>query len=104
MGKFYLHRGNKLVATGLCPDGDEPLQAIDGMEYGLGDPPPEIVPEIIEIAPSYDQLRAREYPTLGDQLDALWKLLGPTAPKGSDAAQVFQAIQNVKQRHPKPGP
>jgi len=102
MGKFYVHRGNKLIATGVCPDGDEPLQAIDGMEYGLGDPPPNIRPEIVIPVPDYRDQRIRGYPTIGDQLDALWKLLGPTAPQGSEAKAVFAQIQAVKAKYPKP--
>lgn len=102
MGKFYLHRGNKLISVGVCPDGSEALQAIDGMEYGLGDPPEHIQPEIITPVPAYDEKRLREYPTIGDQLDALWKLLGPTAPQNSDARDIFSRIQSVKAKYPKP--
>ena len=102
MGKFYLHRGSKLIATGVCPDGQEHLQAIDGMEYGLGDPPPEIQPEIVEQAVTYADRRRMEYPPIGDQLDALWSILGPGLPPQSPAGAIYEAIQSVKRKCPKP--
>ena len=52
----------------------------------------EIVrPEI----PDYYAKRRAEYPSLGDQLDAMWK-------GGQEAAAMQQKIQEVKNRHPKP--
>lgn len=101
MGKFYLYRGTKLVSQGECPDGQEALQAIDGLEYGLGTPPPHIQPEIIEPAPTYEDRRRWEYPPVGDQLDALWKLFGATAPQGSDARRIYEQVLAVKAKHPK---
>lgn len=104
MGKFYLHRGNKLIGIGSCPDGMESAQAVDGLEFGLGDPPPNIRPEIVVPVETYDMKRVREYPRIGDQLDALWKLFGPTAPAGSEAKTVFDQIVAVKAKYPKPNP
>lgn len=45
--------------------------------------------------------RAKEYPPIGDQLDALWKLFGPSAPSGSEAALLFGKIEQVKNKFPK---
>jgi len=43
---------------------------------------------------AYKQLRAREYPPIGDQLDALWK--------GGDAAtEMLVKVQAVKTKYPK---
>jgi len=43
---------------------------------------------------AYKQLRAREYPPIGDQLDALWK--------GGDAAtEMLAKVQAVKTKYPK---
>jgi hypothetical protein len=43
----------------------------------------------------YQRQRAPEYPSIGDQLDALWK--------GGEAAEAMLAkIQAVKDRYPKP--
>jgi hypothetical protein len=45
-------------------------------------------------AHSYKQFRAREYPPIGDQLDALWK--------GGDAAtEMLAKVQAVKTKYPK---
>lgn len=44
---------------------------------------------------AYARKRQQEYPSIGDQLDALWK-------GGADAAAMLVKIQAVKDKHPKP--
>ena len=44
---------------------------------------------------SYREKRAKEYPSIGDQLDALWK-------GGVDAAVMKSKIDAVKAKYPKP--
>jgi hypothetical protein len=44
---------------------------------------------------SYREKRAKEYPSIGDQLDALWK-------GGADAAAMKTKIDAVKAKYPKP--
>jgi hypothetical protein len=46
-------------------------------------------------AKSYQRLRAPEYPSIGDQLDALWK-------GGDAAAEMLTKVQAVKNKYPKP--
>jgi hypothetical protein len=46
-------------------------------------------------APTYAALRQQEYPTIGDQLDALWK-------GGDAAAEMLAKVQAVKAKFPKP--
>ena len=43
----------------------------------------------------YRQQRAAEYPSIGDQLDALWK-------GGADATEMLAKVQAVKTKYPKP--
>jgi len=43
---------------------------------------------------AYKFARAREYPSIGDQLDALWK-------GGNDAAEMLAKVQAVKAKYPK---
>ena len=44
--------------------------------------------------PTYADLRAKEYPPIGDQLDAIWK--------GGDAqADMLQQVMAVKTKYPK---
>lgn len=43
----------------------------------------------------YKKQRAREYPSIGDQLDALWK-------GGETAAEMLAKVQAVKAKYPKP--
>ena len=48
--------------------------------------------------------RARNYPPIGDQLDALWKDFEARKKKGAvnpEAAAILAKIKNVKQRFPK---
>lgn len=50
----------------------------------------------------YRKLRAKEYPTVGDQLDALWKLLQVLDVEIPDESQdVINAINSVKSKYPK---
>ena len=44
----------------------------------------------------YQRLRASEYPSIGDQLDALWK-------GGAAAAEMLARVQAVKAHYPKGG-
>lgn len=44
---------------------------------------------------TYAQKRSSEYPSIGDQLDALWK-------GGDAAAEMLAAVQAVKLKYPKP--
>lgn len=54
----------------------------------------------------YKQLRADEYPAIGDQLDAIWKELNARRLKGEnltqDADDMLGQILAVKRKHPKP--
>ena len=43
---------------------------------------------------AHQSKRAREYPSIGDQLDALWK-------GGDAAAEMLAAVQAVKAKYPK---
>jgi len=47
----------------------------------------------------YKQKRAEEYPTMGDQLDEIWKILD-----GIDgvASTLLDKVKAVKTKHPKP--
>jgi hypothetical protein len=56
--------------------------------------------EAIQASIAYKELRRVEYPTVGDQLDAIWKDLSPTP--GSDAETMKVAIEAVKTKYPKP--
>lgn len=47
-----------------------------------------------EAANAYKALRAAEYPSIGDQLDALWK-------GGAEAEAMLAKVQAVKTKYPK---
>lgn len=48
--------------------------------------------------------RAKKYPPIGDQLDALWKLIQANADKIDlvEAAPLLEAVKAVKDKYPKP--
>lgn len=48
-----------------------------------------------DAAVAYRAQRAAEYPSIGDQLDALWK-------GGDAAAEMLAQVQAVKNKYPKP--
>lgn len=75
--------------------GDRLEQAEDGTPR-VEIPTMEEINECISSDPlAYRELRASEYPPIGDQLDALWK--------GGDAAsEMLTRIQAVKSQYPKP--
>lgn len=49
----------------------------------------------IDVKVEYDQRRKEEYPSLEDQLDALWK-------GGKDADAMRKKIMDIKAQFPKP--
>ena len=62
--------------------------------------------EYVEYEPTYDELRAREYPKIGDQLDAIIKELNYRRLQGDNLVEDMDAIVNaciaVKAKYPKP--
>jgi len=102
MGKFYVHKDGVVRWAGVCPDGDEALQAPPGFGYGLGDPPARMIPDTRLPDPGYAAKRAREYPSIGDQLDAIWKLVGSLGTDATPARDMLAKIEEVKARFPKP--
>lgn len=62
--------------------------------------------EDIVLHQQYDEIRVKSYPTTGDQLDALWKIInalvllpGVTIP--DDAQAIMDQVNQVKQDNPK---
>jgi len=52
-------------------------------------------------APTYAELRRAAYPEIGDQLDAIWKLLASAKEIPAEAAMILQQIAEVKASIPK---
>jgi hypothetical protein len=61
----------------------------------------KIVEEPISV--SFSVQRAKKYPPIGDQLDALWKLIQANSDKIDlgEAAPLLAAVQEVKDKYPK---
>jgi hypothetical protein len=50
----------------------------------------------------YQAKRERDYPSVGDQLDAIWKALEPgKANLPKEARDMVERVQGVKQKFPK---
>lgn len=50
---------------------------------------------------SYKEKRAKEYPPIGDQLDAIWEELEQRELLAKAADDILKAILSVKQKYPK---
>jgi len=79
---------------------NDPIEAFDANEQpvtlDMGLVSAEIaVLEAAEAKLAYRELRAKAYPPMGDQLDALWK-------GGQEQAAMKAAIDKVKADYPKP--
>ena len=79
---------------------NDPIEAFDASEkpvtLDMSLVPAEIaVLEAAENAVKYRELRAKAYPPVGDQLDAIWK-------GGQEQAAMQAAIDKVKADYPKP--
>lgn len=77
-------------------------EAIEWLDKNQPEPTPEeleagrIAVELL----AYKEQRAKAYPSMGDQLDALWKIVNGTPDAQSDATKA--KIAAVKQQYPKP--
>jgi len=49
----------------------------------------------------YSMQRAQAYPAIGDQLDALWKLIGTATDLPAETRDMLTKIQEVKNAYPK---
>jgi len=54
----------------------------------------------IHVTGDYRQRRAQEYPSVGEQLDALWKEM-QALPRTEEAEAMLQRIRDVKAKYPK---
>lgn len=46
MARYYLYNATGIYLSGTCPDGMEDQMIADGYTLGIGDPPPELYPEV----------------------------------------------------------
>ena len=94
MLSYYLTDGTYLFGWGECQAGMEKLHEREGLTLVIGHPP-EGMPSPPGLPDSYSKLRARAYPSIGDQLDALWK-------GGDSLEEMRRSILAVKEQFPKP--
>lgn len=89
----YDNDGN-VIQSGTGQDETHVRQCFPTYRIEFGVIRPVHVPERVE---SYQVKRRRAYPSIGDQLDALWK--------GGDAArEMLDNVMSVKERYPKGKP
>jgi hypothetical protein len=66
-------------------------------------PPTQVQVDAWIKANSYIQQRAKEYPSIGDQLDCVWKCLATSGiPMPQDASDMLKKIQDIKAKYPAP--
>lgn len=120
MSHFFVHDGQYLLRTGFAPDGQEELQRQPGEHLVVGSINSGPVPfpgarfdvqQLRWVDRRSDDERRRdaanqvlsarraEYPSIGDQLDVLWKALGPTL-QHPEALAMLERIADVKRKHP----
>ena len=63
-------------------------------------PPTQEALQILIDATAYQDRRRLAYPSVGDQLDAIWKILNGTT--DAESVSVREKILAVKVNHPKP--
>jgi len=99
MGLFYLYDDSNIIhGEGSCPDGDEHLQARDGVMVGIGEIPNNMTYPT-EPSKPFDYYRKSAYPPIGDQLDMLWHGMDDgTLPKVNG---FYNSIKAVKDNIPK---
>lgn len=93
-GKFFAGEG---VADSLPTNLPDNVAVIEG-KYTGG------LPLYVTPDKPYTAKRMREYPPIGEQLDALWKLIQANSDKIDlgEAAPLLEAVQAVKGKYPKP--
>ncbi len=54
----------------------------------------------IKVKGDYRKAREKEYPPIGDQLDALWKLV-KHLPQTEESVSILEEISRIKMEYPK---
>ena len=89
---FYADDVHETIPTPNVELTEEAWQAVLGKHMRVVDGALEEIPPT---PPTYAELRAAEYPPIGDQLDALWK-------GGAAAEEMLATVMAVKAKYPKP--
>lgn len=88
------HAGETVIED-LMGDADDRYHRVEGGECVAAPPKPEI-------PRSFHYRRAKAYPSIGDQLDAIWKILNSgMANAPADALTIADAVKSVKKEFKK---
>lgn len=92
-GKFFAGEG---AADALPTELPANITVVEGKYDGR-------LSEYVPPEPPYTVKRMKEYPPVGEQLDALWKLILANSDKIDlgEAAPLLAAVQEVKDKYPK---
>lgn len=85
---------------GQCSE-EAHLPQVEGMTIEIVEDETSLM--IVEPEATYQDFRRMDYPTFGDQLDALWRVMSKTEAFAADpeAQAMFARIQAVKLQYPK---
>lgn len=88
----------RIIQRGHCQSETE-VPSIDGHKTTIVDPSDARRPAA-QPQPVPADFRRMQYPSIGDQLDALWKAIAPLV-SHPEALQILEKIQAVKDANPK---
>lgn len=100
---YLVHKPDgSILQRGHCPD-EESLPEIPDHVIEIIEEDDTRGPKVVT-RDGYEDFRRMEYPTFGDQLDAMWKALEAMGAleKAPEAKAMFEKIKAVKNRRPKP--
>ena len=91
---YYVVKDGYLVEKGATTDKNIARRLEKGEDIRVGYPAADIPIKPAEIVDDYQRRRRKEYPSIEEQLDAIWK-------GGADMEAMRQRINGVKKKHPK---
>lgn len=95
-----LNATGEIVREGSCVESMLSQQAFFEGEVVVEGQAPE--PQSSEVLSTHSIARQQAYPSVNEQLDAIWKILGRNpAALGEEGLQMLERIQGVKQSFPK---
>lgn len=87
-----------IVQRGCCLT-DEEIPRVAGLTHEIIDPEDSRAPAGVQ--PTYRDFRAMDYPGVGNQLDALWKIIEAAGLGSLDPDGMLARVKEVKSTHPK---
>lgn len=111
---IVVNQSNEVIGSGMCSEETFALfKSTDEKRYIEVEETPSDLDKkwlfnngkLIDAGPrikrTYAVQRMETYPTVGEQLDVLWKILEPMAKEHPEGKKMLDLIQGIKQKYPK---